>query len=312
MGVRPLARRAITGILAAGVTAIAASSDNRVIESVKAMEQTLGVKIRTLGELHSKVQPSEKSRAHSHVAISPDGTAFAWSEGSLGDRWLHRYHGGETPFLTLESLKEGRKAIKVEGLEAREIGLSYEGRVIVATAFPLKMVPNIHWQLLAIERGPEIIVHDLTKFIDRFEVGIRVEDISVSGSGTLTALGTSEQIQVIEIPSGRNVYVISGRFPRLSPDGKRIALVDDDKLMIHSFADGSTIQLLKRKEVKGLGGWSPDGRFLLASAWTTESVFAKRQTIVDTTTGEYAVIGKLGEGDYGLYYVWASSKLLMR
>lgn len=104
----------------------------------------------------------------------------------------------------------------------------------------------------------------------------------------------------------------AGRFPRLSPDGKRIAFVDDDKLMIHSFADTSTIQLLKGKRVKGLGGWSPDSRFLLASAWTTEFALEKRQTIVDTATGESAVIGKLGEGDYGLYYVWASSKLLTR
>ncbi len=104
----------------------------------------------------------------------------------------------------------------------------------------------------------------------------------------------------------------AGRFPRLSPDGKRIAFVDNDKLMIYSFTEGSTIQLMKGKRVKGLGGWSPDSRFLLASAWTTEFALAKRQTIVDTTTGEYAVIGSLVEGDYGLYYVWASSRLLMR
>lgn len=62
----------------------------------------------------------------------------------------------------------------------------------------------------------------------------------------------------------------------------------------------------------GVGGWSPDGRFLLAGAWTTVLAFEKRQIIVDTTTGEYAVLGKLGEGDYGCEFAWVSVNLLER
>jgi len=90
----------------------------------------------------------------------------------------------------------------------------------------------------------------------------------------------------------------------------RLAFVDGNKLMIHSFADASTIQVLKGKRVKGVGGWSPDGRFLLAGVWTTELAFEKRQVIIDVTTGEYAVIGKLGEGDYGTNSAWVSVRLL--
>jgi hypothetical protein len=62
----------------------------------------------------------------------------------------------------------------------------------------------------------------------------------------------------------------------------------------------------------GSGGWSPDGRFLAAGAWTKRLAFDKRQIIVDTTTGEYGVIGKLGEGDYGDQFAWISVKLLER
>lgn len=140
--------------------------------------------------------------------------------------------------------------------------------------------------------------------------GNNLECISVSGPGARVALGTPNQMQVVEIPNGKTVYAGPGRFPRLSPDGKRLAFVDREKLWIHSFADGSTVQLLKGKRVMGVGGWSPDGQFLLAGAWTTVLAFEKRQIIVDTNTGEYAATGKLEDGDYGSQLAWVSVKLL--
>jgi hypothetical protein len=138
-----------------------------------------------------------------------------------------------------------------------------------------------------------------------------LEDISLSGSGSLVALGTPERIQVLEIASGKTLFTSSGRFPRLSPDGKRLAFVNEEKLWIHTFADGSTVQL-PIKRIKGIGGWSPDGRFLLAGAWTRPMFLAweKRQIIVDTTTSEYGVIDKLSEGNYGNNFAWVSTKLL--
>ena len=218
------------------------------------------------------------------------------------------YRGEKVPFLKVQSLKEGIEPVWVEGrIPAGNLGISSGAEVIVAPA-----LKGNHRELLAIDRRSSVVVHDLTRFVTQFELGNGLEVISVSGPGTLTALGSrvSEQMQVLEIPSGKSVYACRGRFPRLSPDGKRLAFVDNDKLMIHTFADGSTVQLLKGKRVKGVGGWSPDGRFLLAGAWTTALAFEKRQIIVDTTTGEYAVIGKLGEGDGGNRFAWVSVKLL--
>jgi hypothetical protein len=59
----------------------------------------------------------------------------------------------------------------------------------------------------------------------------------------------------------------------------------------------------------GLGGWSPDGRFLLAGAWTKRFALEKRQVVFDTVTSQYAEIGKLGDGDYGDGFAWISAKL---
>jgi len=73
-------------------------------------------------------------------------------------------------------------------------------------------------------------------------------------------------------------------------------------------------QMHKAKRVKGVGGWSPDGRFLLAGAWIRPMLLAseKRQIIMDAKTGEYTIIGNLSEGDYGDQYEWVSTKLSLQ
>lgn len=317
MELRLLCKSAIIGVFLAGATAMTSALDNGIIESVKAMERELSLAIAPpFGDLFRRPSPARQS-PDTYVGggpgISPDGTAIAW--------WWepYPYRGEKIPFLTVKSLKGGEQPIWVEGrVAAGSIGLSSEAAVIVAIGRPLDPLQSRRRELLAIDRRSTVVVHDLTRFVTQFEVttdvmsGHHVEDISVSGSGTLAALGTREEMQVLEIPSGRSVYAGSGRFPRLSPDGKRLAFVNKETIWIHSFADGSTVQLLKGKRVKGVGGWSPNGRFLLAGAWTMSLAWEKRQIIVDTRTDEYAVIGKLSEGDYGDEFAWVSVKLLTR
>lgn len=292
---------------------MATASSEKIIESVKAMERALGMTISWHFDIVASVRRTQEIPENHNLfvsAISPDGTAIAWSAYPNAD------FGKNIPFLTVKSLKEGIQPVWVEGrVAAGSPALSSGGQVIVTIALPLQ---SRRLELLAIDRRSGVVVHDLTRFVTQFEVttdvisGNHVEDISVSGPGTLVGLGTREQIQVLEIPSGKTVYVGPGRFPRLSPDEKRLAFVNKEKIWIHSFSDGSTAQLVDVNRVKGLGGWSPDGRFLLGGAWTTRLAFEKRQIIVDTTTGKYVVIGKLGDGDYGTNYEWVSVKLLTR
>lgn len=296
---------AIIGALLAGATAMAGAPDNPIIESVKTMERELGLTITTPDDLFRRVRQPQAPDNYflSPPAIAPDGNALAWCAAPFSDP------DQKMPFLTVESLKEGRQPVRVEGqLPFGLISISSGAEVIVALAHPLQ---SRRAELLAIDRRSGVVVHDLTSYLTQFELR-NMRDFNVSGPGNMVALSSREPelIQVLEIPSGRTVYSGHGRTPRLSPDGKRLAFVDKDKLWVHSFTDNSTVQLLKGKRVKGAGGWSPDGRFLLAGAWTTELAFEKRQIILDTTTGEYAVIGKLGEGDYGAYFAWVSVKLL--
>jgi len=313
-----LRRCTVIGALLAGATTMMGASDKTTLESVKVMERSLGLTIAEPGALSSGIRRAEQN-AGTYLggppAISPDGTAIAWLNGTIMAQLLKQvpYRGERFPLLTVDSLKDGKQQVWVEGrIATGSLGISGEGKVIVAMALPLDPTQSHRKELLAIDRRSGVVVNDLARFVTQFELGDNVEEINVSVPGTLVALGQREpeQMQVLEIPSGKSVYAGPGRFPRLSPDGKRLAFIEKDTLRIHSFVDGSTVQLLKGKRVKGVGGWSPDGRFLLAGAWTTLLAFEKRQIIIDTTTGEYAVIGKLGEGDYGAQYAWISLELV--
>jgi WD40-like Beta Propeller Repeat len=306
---------AIISVLLTAATAMPGASDKKIIESVKTMvktmEQEQGLAITWYFDLVNRIRRTQQIPNNCSLfvsPVSPDGTALAWSS------YPTPYKGEKLPFLTVESLKEGTQPLWVEGRVAVGSSVSSGAAVIAAIGIRLDLRQSRHWELLAIDRRSGVAVHDLTPFVTRFPLGNNVEDIRVSGPGNLVVLGTREQMQVLEIPSGKTMYAGAGASPRLSPDGKRLAFVENDNLMIHSFQNGSTAQLLKGKHVKGLGGWSPDGRFLLAGAWTRPMRLSweKRQIIVDTATGEYAVIGTLSEGDYGTNFAWVSTNLLER
>src|SRR4030095_14833718 len=133
------------------------------------------------------------------------------------------------------SLKAGIELVWVEGrIPAGNLGISSGAEVIVAPA-----LKGIQRELLAIDRRSGISIHDLTRFVTQFELANGLEVISLSGPGTLVALGSrvSEQMQGLEIPGGKSVYTHHVRFPRLSPDGKRLAFVDNDKLIIHNLTE---------------------------------------------------------------------------
>jgi hypothetical protein len=302
-------RGVVISIFLMAATTMGGLDSKSLTQSVKVMERELDVIIPEIHDLHACIRRTKPIPANYNVyqpSVSPDARAIGW--------WSipSPYRGEKIPFFWVKSLKEGIQPIWLEGrIPAGHHAISSDGQIIVAIARPYPIQDN-RWELLAIDRRSEIAVYDLTQFVTQFELGNQVEVVSVSGLGTLVAVGSrvAERIQVLEIPTGKTVYTSTGRFPRLSPDGKRLAFVNDDRLLIHSFADGTTVQLLKGQPVKGIGGWSPDGRFLLAGAWTKIAGRAKKQIIIDTSLDKYGVIGELGEGNYGTEAKWVSAKLL--
>ena len=309
----------ILGTLLVGITTVADSKS--VIDSAKMMEQRLEVKITSHFETNSALRGSQRIGDNYSLigpAFAPDGTALAWSSYPI-DQVVDKTN----PFITIASLRGGVQTVSVEGMVSIGSALSSGAEMIVAIGITYDPTKGNRRALLAIDRRHGGTIHDLTQSV-HLELGNNLEMISVSGPGNLVALGDrpTQQIKVFEITSGRTVYSASGRFPRLSPDGAHLAFVSEDNISIHSFSDGTTRRLSQIKKVSGIGAWSPDGRFLLAGALTNPPAptkdlinwlaFPRDQIIVDTINSEWAVIGKLWEGDYGTGFVWMSKKLLER
>lgn len=296
-------RRAFLGSIAASA-AVWASSDKSIVRSVKAMEAGEGLRLfmpyDAIFHRWRGARVRNGGGVSDRPAISPDGMAMCWGNEELPKP-------GDT-FLTLDSLKGGLRTLEYEGHRGAPGAISSRAEIVIARALSLKERGLFTLLAFDLRSGPSI--QNITSFLAKFPI-TALETARISGPGTLVALGSREDIQVIEIPSGKTVYTGPGRFPRLSPDGQRLAFIDREHLHVRSLTDGSTTTLLPGIRVMGAGGFSPDGRYLLAGAWTRLIAMEKRQVVVDTTTGRYGVLDTLPEGDYGDQYAWISSKLMV-
>ncbi len=280
-----------------------AGSDSEISTAVKAMEARDGLTLLTHEDVLFHRWRGARNEFPGVVlswpAVAPEGLAICWQ-----DTPRHP----EDPSLIVNSVSDGIRRLRLEGRIPNILGISSGPGIIVAADGRGR------------SRGPSVLialdprsgaVQDLAQLATHVSPA-DIYDLSVSGPGTLVAIGSLKQIQVLDLSGGSTVYSGPGWMPRLSPDGKKLAFVNEDRLYIRSLVEGTTAELLSGTRVKGVGGWSPDGRFLLAGAWTKRVALEKRQIVLDASTGHYAAIGTLGEGDYGAYPRWISQKLMTR
>jgi hypothetical protein len=150
---------------------------------------------------------------------------------------------------------------------------------------------------------------DLTGSIARFGLS-GVERLRLSSSGNFLVVGFRDVLLALDLASGKIAFEGSGRFPEISPNGEEVACTDEHRrLVVTSLSSGTKRYLMKGWDTCGVGGWSPDGRFLLAGARTSVSLW-KMLVAVDTENDGFVELVKLGEGDYGDRCVWINRALL--
>ena len=108
------------------------------------------------------------------------------------------------------------------------------------------------------------------------------------------------------LPGGKAIWSGPGEFPRLSPDGGRLAFVRNESVVVRDLKTAGERGYLRGEKAKGLGAWSPDGRLLPVGAWKSRLALEKKLFILDTDSGMSYPNGSLGDGDYGNWASWVS------
>lgn len=240
------------------------------------------------------------------AAVSPDGSWMAWDvEKSLPRLFVT--NGSESArSLSLDAAFNLKPAF----IESFALSSGTEHlAIVVGTAVrnarsrgPLRLV---------VLRVPTLEVEeDVTDVVARLSPGWESQ-LAVAGLCNHRLLvAFSESFVVIDLSSRSPLFADRGRFPSLSPDGGSVAIVDDRRrLVIVEVSSGARRTPLGRWwRTLGIGGWSPDGRYLLVGA-TEPLSFSIRLVAVEPATGRFADIMPLGDL-VGNGFVWIRRDLL--
>lgn len=172
-------------------------------------------------------------------------------------------------------------------------------------------------QVLVLSTGPRLRVFDRTRINTQGVLNVsqnrialsEIEWLQISASGTLATIGTRKRFIIVELSTSRVLWDAPGRCAVLSPDEQAVAFTRNGELMIYFLhLETAARAVLSGCSISGVGGWSPDGRFLLAGRMP---FIEDRQMLIaiDVATGSYTDIVGIGSSDASKY-VWIKKRLL--
>lgn len=236
------------------------------------------------------------------VVVSPDGHSVAWSpEVKLTEEVLAGNPAASRPLLVIRSSSRPDRSLVFPGNVAISFGLSDVGRSLVLVVARGGLGPR----LLLFEDGSAGPQRDLSSSLipDSFRV-------RMSGSGNRVLVSSHSSFVVGETSSATQIFRGTGRSAALSSDGVKVAFVDSGLgFVVREINSGKSTRFMPWTRVAGIGGWSPDGRYVLAGAYTSFSL-NKRLVIVDLADGRSCDLTTLADGDDGGYCTWIAEDLL--
>jgi hypothetical protein len=222
------------------------------------------------------------------VKISPDGESVAWCR-------LAPSHPASEGYAFWTDVTGQIKSIRFDGSPSA-VAVSSKTRKIV-----VRLSTNGRFQLIFID-----VASGAQSDLTPPDLGIdlrRLERMGISGQGDRLVISSGGTFIVIDA-STRNVLLHRrGYTPSVSPDGMSVAFTEGHDLYLHNIATGSERKMTIGRRTESAGGWSPDGRFLLAGGRTQVSLFDYRLIAVDVAADAFADLMRQ-EGEMSSEHYW--------
>lgn len=210
---------------------------------------------------------------------------------------------GGHPLVSVRSAHGSDKAFYLTGGVAIGFGVSNVGQCVVLAVASGAKAPR----LLVFRDDLANAVGDLSSFVfnDAFKVRL-------SNLGEYVLVSSHSALVVGSVSSATVVFRGEGRSASLSPEGTRVAFVDTGPgFVIRDLKTQESARFMRRVRCAGIGGWSPDGRYLFVGAFQAFSL-TKHLLIVDLWNEMSCDLGSLRDGDDGSYCSWIDEDLLTR
>jgi hypothetical protein len=229
------------------------------------------------------------------VSVAPDAKSLAWAAADASD---------QNEFLWAGDSSLSTKAVVLKGHYPIDFAVADSGQNILALA---GVIGTRGRRLINLSRGMEWLSLEITRVVAGTDLG-NVEKMSISGAGDIGVVSVENELVVLDLKNTKVLLRQPGRYGSISPDGTNVAFIDSGRsLMVRSITGGSP-EPVGFDRVQGVAAWSPDGRYLLASAFTAAS-FWKRLIAVDVSGRSFCELARIREGDDGSRSAWVSRSL---
>ena len=239
------------------------------------------------------------------LSVAPDGAAVAWVPASS----LCHPLAAEEPLVRFTDKSRSVRTLRFAGRCATQVAISSNARHVALIAVADEAFNR---RLMLLNPVTAEVEYDSTELISRFNRA-QVECFQISATGDRLAVASRESFAVIDLPSRKILLEQDGHYPSLSPQGDVISFLDKrGDLVLTTLSTGTRRSIRNRWwNPVGVGGWSPDGRFLLAGV-RAPLPFYVHLVAIECSTEEFVEIMRLEmEGDRGETCVWIKRSLLL-
>ncbi len=290
-----MTRRGFIYAAFSGFTPGCAQQQPKLLSSVKEMEQRDQLALID-GDAMSTLDRTWSARLKHPdgswypPAIAPDGRFVAWSPfvvsappPRLGQR-----------VLLSDGLGEPR-SIQVNGLPGL-VAVDSGGSTIATV---LNKGANRELAVIDTANGNE---EDLSHLVPGLDLR-NLRRLRLSGSGDRLLVGDDTSFCLIDMSSGKVLIKKDVRYASISPDGTTIAFAEGHQINLQSLTRDPSARIVIDQPIDFLGGWSPDGRFLLAGASKAGS-WSFSLIVVDVKAQTFAeALKQPGEMSSEIYWI---------